>query len=54
LIGALVGAGIVNGAKSYFTFAWPAFWSYFLGGLFVVVTVFLPRGIMGWRRTETK
>ncbi len=52
LVGALVGAGIVNGAKSYFTMAWPAFWLYFLGGLFVVVTVFLPRGIMGWRRGE--
>jgi urea transport system permease protein len=51
LIGALVGAGIVNGAKSYFTMAWPAFWLYFLGGLFVVVTVFLPKGIIGWRRS---
>lgn len=52
LVGALVGAGIVNGAKSYFTMAWPAFWLYFLGGLFVVVTVFLPKGVMGWRRSE--
>jgi urea transport system permease protein len=54
LIGALAGAGIVNGAKSYFTMAWPAFWLYFLGGLFVVVTVFLPKGLLGWRRSETK
>jgi urea transport system permease protein len=52
LIGAIVGAGIVNGAKSYFTMTWPAFWLYFLGGLFIVVTLFLPKGIMGWRRTE--
>jgi len=54
LIGALAGAVIVNGAKSYFTMAWPAFWLYFLGGLFVIVTVFLPKGIMGWRRSESK
>jgi len=54
LTGALVGAGIVNGAKSYFTVAWPAFWLYFLGTLFVVVTVFLPKGVMGWRWGETK
>jgi urea transport system permease protein len=54
LIGALVGAGLVNGAKSYFTMAWPAFWLYFLGGLFVVVTVFLPKGIMGWLRDDAK
>jgi urea transport system permease protein len=54
LVGALVGAGIVNGAKSYFTVAWPAFWLYLLGGLFIVVTVFLPKGILGWRRGEAK
>jgi len=54
LVGALAGAGIVNGAKSYFTMAWPDFWSYFLGALFVVVTVFLPQGVMGWIRSETK
>jgi len=54
LVGALVGAGIVNGAKSYLTVAWPAIWQYFLGALFVVVTLFLPHGIMGWRRGQTK
>jgi urea transport system permease protein len=54
LTGALVGAGIVNGAKSYFTVAWPEFWLYFLGALFVVVTVFLPKGVMGWRWGEAK
>jgi urea transport system permease protein len=50
LVGALVGAGIVNGAKSYFTVAWPDLWLYFLGALFVLVTLFLPQGVMGWRR----
>jgi urea transport system permease protein len=54
LVGALAGAGIVNGAKSYFTMAWPDFWSYFLGALFVVVTVFLPKGVLGWIRSEAK
>ncbi len=54
LVGALAGAGIVNGAKSYFTMAWPDFWLYFLGALFVIVTVFLPKGIMGWLRSESK
>ncbi len=54
LVGALAGAFIVNGAKSYLTMAWPAIWLYFLGGLFVVVTVFLPKGIMGWSRSDFK
>jgi urea transport system permease protein len=54
LIGPILGAFFVNGAKSYFTVAWPDFWLYFLGTLFVVVTVFLPRGVMGWRWGEAK
>jgi urea transport system permease protein len=54
LVGALVGAGIVNGAKSYFTVAWPELWLFFLGALFVLVTLFLPRGVMGWRRSEAR
>ncbi|MEW5709149.1 urea ABC transporter permease subunit UrtC [Pelomicrobium sp. G1] len=47
LIGALVGAGIVNGAKSWFTVTFPEFWLYFLGLLFIAVTLFMPRGIVG-------
>jgi len=54
LTGALVGAGIVNGAKSYFTVAWPDFWLYFLGALFVVVTLFLPKGVIGRRGGESQ
>jgi urea transport system permease protein len=50
LLGAILGAGIVNFAKSYFTVAWPEFWSYFLGALFVVVTIYLPNGVMGLAR----
>ncbi len=45
--GAMVGAGMINGAKSWFTVAAPDYWLYFLGGLFIVVTLFFPRGIVG-------
>jgi len=54
LVGALIGAGIVNGAKSYLTVAWPNLWLYFLGALFVLVTVFLPQGVMGGRRSAVR
>ncbi len=47
LVGAAAGAGIVNGAKSWFTVAWPEYWLYFLGALFVIVTLYLPKGIAG-------
>jgi urea transport system permease protein len=47
LTGAILGAGIVNGAKSWFTVAFPEYWLFFLGLLFVLVTVFLPQGLIG-------
>jgi urea transport system permease protein len=47
LIGAIAGAGIVNGAKSFFTQAFPEYWLYFLGLLFILVTLFLPDGVVG-------
>ena len=47
LIGPIVGAFFVNGAKSWFTVAFPEFWLYFLGALFIAVTLFLPNGIVG-------
>jgi urea transport system permease protein len=47
LVGPLLGAGLVNGAKSWFTVAFPEFWLFFLGGLFIVVTLFLPQGVIG-------
>ena len=53
LLGPIVGAFIVNGAKSWLTVAYPEFWLYFLGALFIGVTLFLPQGVMGllkkWR-----
>jgi urea transport system permease protein len=47
LYGAVVGAVLVNYAKTYFTAALPSAWLYALGALFVVVTLFLPRGVVG-------
>ena len=53
LIGPIVGAFFVNGAKSWFTQAFPEFWLYFLGALFIAVTLFLPHGIVGLFRKLT-
>jgi urea transport system permease protein len=47
LTGAIVGAGVVNGAKSFFTQVFPEYWLYVLGLLFILVTLFMPRGIVG-------
>jgi urea transport system permease protein len=47
LHGAALGAVLVNFAKTYLTGAAPEFWLYFLGALFILVTVLLPRGIAG-------
>jgi urea transport system permease protein len=54
LIGPIIGAFFVNGAKSWFTQAFPEFWLYFLGALFILVTIFLPRGIIGLVRRPPK
>jgi len=50
LIGPIVGAFFVNGAKSWFTQAFPEFWLYALGAMFIAVTLFLPQGIVGLLR----
>ncbi|MDR0996602.1 MAG: urea ABC transporter permease subunit UrtC [Zoogloeaceae bacterium] len=47
LIGPIIGAGLVNGLKSWFTVSFPEYWLFALGGLFIVVTLFLPRGLLG-------
>jgi urea transport system permease protein len=47
LWGAIVGAFVVNYASSYFTSALADYWLYALGGLFVLSTLFLPKGIAG-------
>ena len=46
LTGAMVGSFLVNGAKSWFTVAYPELWLFFLGILFILTTLFLPRGIV--------
>jgi urea transport system permease protein len=51
LIGPVVGAFIVNLAKSWFTQTFPEYWLFVLGALFVLVTLYLPDGVVGlWRR----
>jgi len=48
LVGAAVGAILVNYAKTYFTSGVLApYWLFMLGGLFIGVTLLLPRGIIG-------
>ncbi len=47
LVGAALGAFVVNGAKSWFTVALPELWLYVLGALFILVTLFLPDGLVG-------
>ncbi|NDO82072.1 urea ABC transporter permease subunit UrtC [Citrobacter sp. NCU1] len=47
LVGPVIGAVAVNGAKSLFTVIIPEYWQLFLGLIFIVVTLFLPRGVMG-------
>jgi urea transport system permease protein len=47
LIGPIIGAVLVNAGKSWFTAAMPELWLFALGGLFVAVTLFLPKGIVG-------
>jgi urea transport system permease protein len=61
LVGAILGALVVNAGKTWFTGALPEFWLFALGGLFVFVTLLMPRGMLGaaedlWvkvRRTRT-
>ena len=47
LHGAILGAFMVNYAKSYLTGAMPEVWLFALGGLFIFVTLFLPKGVVG-------
>ncbi len=54
LVGAIIGAVAVNLGKTVFTGALPEYWLYALGALFIVVTLFLPRGIVGLLRGRTR
>jgi len=53
LIGPVIGALLVNGAKSWFTQAFPEYWLFFLGLLFVLVTLFLPQGVIALFKSRT-
>ncbi|MCG7497395.1 urea ABC transporter permease subunit UrtC [Vibrio sp. Of7-15] len=48
LFGAIVGALLINYAKSWFTVEFPEVWLFALGGLFVLSTMYLPKGIAGF------
>jgi urea transport system permease protein len=55
LIGPILGAFFVNGAKSWFTAAFPEYWLFFLGLLFIAVTLYLPQGLVGlWSIARSK
>ena len=47
LIGAVYGAFLVNLAKTFFSENFVEYWIYFIGALFVIVVMFLPKGLVG-------
>jgi urea transport system permease protein len=47
LVGAILGAGIVNWFKTWLTGAAPEIWLFFLGALFILVTLAMPAGVVG-------
>ncbi len=47
LLGPILGAVSINALKSWTTRAYPDLWLLFLGTLFIIVTVFMPKGIVG-------
>src|SRR6478672_9192850 len=55
LVGPVVGAFIVNWAKTYLTGALPEVWLFALGALFILVTLFLPKGVVGlWDQLKAR
>ncbi len=50
LIGPIIGGLLVNAGKTVFTSLWPDYWLYALGALFILVTLFLPKGVVGTLR----
>ena len=47
LVGPVLGAALVNGAKSWLTVSFPDLWLYVLGLMFILVTRYMPRGVVG-------
>src|SRR5712671_2759986 len=55
LIGPVIGAFIVNFGKTWLTGALPEVWLFALGAMFIAVTLFLPRGVVGlWSQIRTR
>jgi urea transport system permease protein len=52
LVGAILGALIVNFARTFLSEQFPEFWLFFQGALFLIVVTVLPEGILGWFRRE--
>jgi urea transport system permease protein len=52
LIGAVLGAILVNFAKSLLSESFPDIWLFFQGGLFLVVVTVLPSGLVGWWQAD--
>ena len=47
LVGAAIGAVLIAALKTLLTGLYPEAWLFVLGGIFVLVTIFLPRGVLG-------
>ncbi len=55
LIGPVIGAFLVNGAKTMFTAYFAEYWLFLLGAMFVLVTLYLPDGVIGlWKRVRER
>ncbi len=55
LIGPVIGAFLVNFGKTYLTGALPEIWLFALGALFIAVTLFLPKGVVGlWAQLRAR
>ena len=52
LVGAILGAVLINYAKSLVSEAMPQSWLFIQGGLFILVVTALPEGVIGWFRGE--
>lgn len=55
MIGAIIGAILVNSLKSGISESFPDIWSYFIGAAFIAVVIFMPSGLVGvFRRAKVK
>ncbi|HEY9668194.1 MAG TPA: urea ABC transporter permease subunit UrtC [Coleofasciculaceae cyanobacterium] len=52
LVGAILGAVVVNFAKSLLSERFPEIWLFFQGALFLIVVLVLPNGVVGWLRSQ--